>query len=433
MAIPIRNLPVIQNWSCHLCGGCCTDYWVPVTDAERVKIAAQGWSELPDFLGKPLFKRYGGWWKFWNRRYRLNHRESDRCVFLSDQGLCRIHEKFGEAAKPFACQLYPYILVPVGDHYRISLRFACPSATANKGRPVADQADELKAYARKLEEWERDQGHRVPLEGELAPPPLQGRQTVGWADLRIFVEAFLVILRGEGERGEGESMTRKLLKCLTLLRHCREANFEKISGHRLREFLDLLRKAADAETPRDLARWLRPGWIGRVLFRAFAAIYLRKDQGVRRGVSARGRFFLMLAMAKMSFGIGKLPRLQGGLPDRTFSDLEEPSGPLPPEAEALLQRYYAVKVESFQFCGTPFYDLPFWEGFQALMLTYPLIRWLARGYRDLDPTAAVAKAINVIDENYGYSPFLGSYRQRLALRILAFRHDLERLIAWYGR
>jgi lysine-N-methylase len=428
MAAPIRRLSVIQNWSCHVCGNCCSDYWVPVTAAERDRIDKQGWSQLPEFQGVPLFKRYGAWWKFWNKRYRLNHRAGDRCVFLSDKGLCRIHEKFGEAAKPFACQLYPYVLVPVGNHYRVSMRFACPSAVANKGRPLAEQHDELKRYAQLLEEWERGEGHRVPRQGELPPPTLQDRQAVSWAELQQIVEALLVLIRDRRD-----SMTRRLLKCLAFVRLCREARFDKLGGGRLREFLDLMRRAADGETPDDPAHFASPGWIGRLLFRTFLAIYLRKDQGTRRGVSSHGRLFLILAMGRMAWGGGPLPRLQAGLPDKTFAEMERRDTALGREADELLERYYSIKVESFQFCGVAYYHYSFWEGFEALMLTYPLIRWLARGYAEHGPIASVEKAISVIDENYAYSPFLGSNRQRLALRILSFRGELERLIAWYGR
>src|SRR5207247_9454541 len=123
MPFPIRSLPVIQNYDCHACGNCCTDYWVPVSEEERRRIEAQNWQDDPALKGQELFVRFGPPWR---RRYRLNQGPGDRCIFLDEKGLCRIHAKFGIDAKPFACRLYPYILVPVGDHWRAVLRVALP-------------------------------------------------------------------------------------------------------------------------------------------------------------------------------------------------------------------------------------------------------------------------------------------------------------------
>src|SRR6476619_6180165 len=121
MAWPVKHLPVIQNWDCHACGQCCKEYEVIVTDAERERIAAQGWAGDPAVPPGPLFVRTG------SRRgglYRLNSKPDGACIFLQDNGMCRIHAKFGSAAKPLACQVYPDVFVPVGDHWRIGVRFA---------------------------------------------------------------------------------------------------------------------------------------------------------------------------------------------------------------------------------------------------------------------------------------------------------------------
>src|SRR5438552_13351854 len=144
MAWPVRHLPVLQNWDCHGCTNCCRKFIVHVTDEERRRIAEQGWESEPELGGVPLFAREGPWWA---RRHHLTHQPDGACVFLSEQGRCRIHERFGADAKPLACRLYPFILVPAGDHWRVGLRFACPSAAANKGRVLAAHAHDLDRYA----------------------------------------------------------------------------------------------------------------------------------------------------------------------------------------------------------------------------------------------------------------------------------------------
>ena len=42
MSLPIRHLPVLQNWDCHVCGSCCKEYLVTITDEERRRIEAPG-------------------------------------------------------------------------------------------------------------------------------------------------------------------------------------------------------------------------------------------------------------------------------------------------------------------------------------------------------------------------------------------------------
>src|SRR3954453_15863722 len=100
MALPIRHLPVLQNWDCHVCGTCCKEYQVTLSDDERRRIEAQGWTPA-DLDGRAPFVRHG-WWK---KRYTLNHRPDGSCVFLSDKGRCRIHERHGYEAKPLPCRL----------------------------------------------------------------------------------------------------------------------------------------------------------------------------------------------------------------------------------------------------------------------------------------------------------------------------------------
>ncbi len=425
MAFPLKNLPLVQNWDCHSCGHCCTDYWVPVTDEERRRIEEQGWAELAEFQGLPLFVKYGKWGR---RKYRLNQRDGDRCVFLSEQGRCRIHEKFGMEAKPLACQMYPYVLVPSGNHWRVGVRFACPSAAANKGRPVADQLADLKRLARAFEKWKVPGSRSFDRIDEWPVPALSGGQSVSWADLQHFVDVLLTLLQNRGD-----PFPRRMLKCLALARECRQGRFDKLSGDRLRELLAQLFATVNAQVPRDLGRLPRPGWIGRILFRTTLSIYLRKDQGRRRGVSARGRLALIVPAWKLLRGKGRIPRLQTGLPDKTFAELEVPAGPWSAEAEEALERYYSVKVQSLQFCGGTFYDLSFWDGFEALALTLPVIYWLMRGFQEHGPSEAAYRAISVVDEHFGFNPFLGKFRQRLGTRILAFRQELDRLVAWYSQ
>ena len=39
----------------------------------------------------------------------------------------------------------------------------------------------------------------------------------------------------------------------------------------------------------------------------------------------------------------------------------------------------------------------------------------------------------MVDDNFGFNKLLGLGRQKFALRLLANRGELPRLVAWYGR
>jgi lysine-N-methylase len=409
----------VQNWDCHQSGDCCKQYQVEVTAEERERIEAQGWADEADFRGVALFQAQG--W-LGGRQYYLNHRADGSCVFLSPEGRCRIHERFGAAAKPLPCRLFPFILVPAGDHYRVGIRFACPSAAENKGRALSAHSGELRDFAAQLELRE---GVAPP---RTEPPRLQGRQRVDWPDLLRFVEAFTKLVRNPADRIE-----RRLRKCLALANLCRQATFDVVTGPRLSEFLDLMSGGLEKEVPADPAALARPGWTGRLLFRQALALYTRQDRGPNRGPASFGRLRLFRAAWRYARGRGEVPRLHARSPQTTFERAEQPAGPLPPEAEALLERYYLIKVGSLQFCGVTNFHMPVWEGLESLLLTFPILMWLRRGLSHLPPVPALTRALSIVDDNFGYHPVLGSTRLRWALRLLTRSGELERLIAWYSR
>jgi lysine-N-methylase len=135
-------------------------------------------------------------------------------------------------------------------------------------------------------------------------------------------------------------------------------------------------------------------------------------------------------------GVGEIPRLHGLIPETTFAHAELPAGPLSAASDALLTRYYHIKIESLQFCGPNNFHRPFWIGLDSLLLTFPAILWLSRvltveGMRSRDE--AIELAVRIVDDSFGFNKLLGSGRQAWATQVLADRGELERLIAWYGR
>jgi lysine-N-methylase len=423
MTFPLRHLPVVQNWDCHVCGSCCKEYKVGITDEERQRIESKDWNDDPVVDGAPLFRRSG---HFWKRRYRLNHREDGSCVFLSSEGRCRVHERFGYETKPLACRMFPFVLVPAGDHWRVGIRYACPSAADNKGRTLDAHEDSIRKLAAELAKREGLEDR--PDSRRLALPRLQRGQRVDWPDVFRFVKALLSLLRDRKDH-----IDRRLRKCLALAEQCRQARFDALQGARLAEFLDVISCGLENEVPADPAAVAPPTWVGRMLFRQMVAVFTRKDYGPNRGLTRQGRSALLGAAWRFGLGRGPVPRLHNLVPETTFEAIESASGKLMPPAEEMLERYYTTKVDSLQFFGATNFGIPFWDGLEMLALTLPIILWVTRSLSGLPQLEAVSRALTIVDDHFGFNPALSTRRHRVSLGLLARTGDLSRLTAWYAR
>lgn len=417
------ELPVMQNWSCHNCSGCCRQHEIEITSEEHQRILAQNWNSADGIPpGQPVVEKMSG--MFGKKRYRLAHQPDGACVFLDERGLCRIHAKFGEAAKPLPCRVYPYTFHPSGKGVTISLRFSCPSAVANKGRPVAQQTKELREIAQLV----------VPRGAENSPPPRVNRRAqVSWSDFRRFVDAL------EGDIADSSvPLAVRLARTLLWTQLVREAKFDKLSGSRISEFLDLIRRAAAHELPAWPEAVAEPTPLGKSTFRSLAAIYARKDTAASVRAGWVGRWKLLRAIVRFVRGVGDIPVLQQGFVEVPFAALEQPFGPPSPEIDDLMTRYFQVKIRGLHFCGRGFYDLSFAEGVHFLVLMWPvtmwLARWLAAGENRTRVTIEdVSKALAVADHNQGFSPMLGQGNSRRRVQLLQSTGDLPRFCFWYAR
>jgi lysine-N-methylase len=317
------------------------------------------------------------------------------------------------------------VLIPAGDHWRVGMRFACPSAAENKGRAIREHAESLREFADLLA---RREGLDGKPEGALRPPRLQGRLRLDWPDLLRLVHTLSMILRNPKDR-----MERRLRKCLALAELCKQARLDHIKGKRFDELMQLLALSLEDQVPIEPSALPPPSWVGRVLFRLAVAIFTRKDHGPDSGLARQGRRALLGAAWRFAVGRGSVPRMHRKIPETTFEQVETAAGPLPADVEAILERYYTIKVESLQFCGAANLRLPVWEGLEVLSLTFPMLMWVMRTMRDLPPAVAVTRALTIVDDHFGFNPVLGTLRQRLSFRILSATGQFQRLIAWYAR
>ena len=418
MALSLE-LPVVQKWSCHNCGGCCRQHLIEISDAERERIQRQGWAasgEIGDHEPVVPLSR-------WPKRWRLNHTPEGACVFLTDEGLCRIHAKFGEAAKPLACRVYPYAFHPsVDGRVAVSLRYSCPSVVANRGATSQAASAEIRRLANEVVLTETT---------DIPPPAVSAKERLDWKAVGRIVNHL-----DASFAESSEDFLRSLLGTIFWMSLLDQSRFDKLQGERFEEFLSLIRPAAAGEVPADLDEFTEPTRAGRLMFRSILGQYARLETVADLEHPWQARLRNLRGLARMSRGAGMLPELRDELQAVPFEQLEEPFG-WPESADELFTRYLRTKIRGMHFCGSAFYHWPVTEGFFALALVVPITlymaRWLAAGEGRTKLTDEdLARALAMVDHHHGYSPTLGGPSARRRIRLLA-QGDLPKLCVWYAR
>lgn len=440
MARPGVILPILQNWSCHNCGGCCREHQIVITPEEKQRIDKQKWKPADGVVDdRPLIVAHGD-------RFRLNHQADGACVFLDEQGLCRIHAKFGEAAKPLACRAYPYAVHPSGNSVTVSLRFSCPSVVQNLGEPVAQQRKNLEALAQEI----------VPSNytAPKAPPFGSGQQLLTWPDVTLllaFIERGLSV-------GKASFVTR-LLRVSGWLELLEQTPGDALRGDPLGRLLPALHEASVRAFPDDAAPLLKPTSIARTMFRQFVAQLLRHDTELTARGGLMERLRLLSDGVRFTLGRGRVPEMADPISVRvafsrataksmdsstesnhmpTFSQLEGEFGGRNAEFDELFVRYFRVKLQGLHFCGAAFYEMSFIDGFRSLALMYPATLWVARmrATRAGRTTVAlpdVQAALATVDHNFGYSPALAMAGSKKRIRQLAKMQQINPLCSWYSQ
>lgn len=419
------ELPTLQNWSCHNCSGCCRQHGIFITDDEKARIEGQNWSSADGVDSDlPVVVKAKG---HPGRPWRLAQQADGACVFLNEQGLCRIHAKFGEAAKPLACRIYPYAFHPAGKKVAVGLRFSCPSVVKNLGRPIRAQLADLKTLASDV----------VPEHATSAPAP----EIV--AGTRREWPEFLTLNRALDDTfaDPGAPFLANLLRALTWVGLVEQSRLNLVAGVRIEDYLRAIRNAAAHDNPADvrplLPRVAPPSAAGRVQFRQLAGVYVRQDTfAAARGL--RARIKLLQNILRITRGEGNVPAIRPPFKELPFAQLEQPFGELPDGGEEILTRYYRVKIQSLHYCGPAFYDRSFVEGFYSLALVYPCVLWIARWHaasagRSSLVVDDLVEALASVDHHHGYNRALGSWSAGRRVKNLMQLGDVLKLCAWYSR
>lgn len=288
--LPVRLLPVAEHWDCHGCGICCRHAIIPLSNEEYQRIRGQGWDKDAELAGRRLFVRMF----LWKAQYRLAHRPDGFCVFLSPEGRCRIHEKFGPEAKPLICRMFPYQLVPLNRFAYLTLRHNCPSVISRQGRSLGEQEDSW----RPLVETDRFRVHSAP------PPPLTAAYRGSWNQFLHVANCIERLLTDERY-----PMVRRLAHTVAfaqLLDRCRLA---QLDAERFGDLIGLLEGGVTKEVAQFFDERFPPHRTSQLVFRRCLIEYYRLHPGYRLETSWRGRLNWILTSWSMAIGRGKIPAL----------------------------------------------------------------------------------------------------------------------------
>lgn len=411
------DLPLIQNWSCHNCGGCCKQHVIEITDAEKKRIEGQGWGSDAELSDVDVIQTRGD-------THRLGHQPDGSCVFLNDEGLCRIHAKFGEPAKPLACRIYPYAFHPAGEDIAVSLRFSCPSVVENKGRAVDAQLSEIRELARDV----------VPKDFRSVDPPLvKPGEQLQWDDVLQIVYMFDAVFAEEAPT------LVSVLRSLQIADTLETARLGNLTPGQLTELLQLIAQETLSGIDDIPAEAPKPKSVSRRHMRMLVAQYTRQDTMAEAAKGFSGYWQRFRTSIAFTRGKGQVPAVRSEFQPATFAAINEPfTFEDAATIDEIMQRYFRVKLQGIHFCGAAYYHAPLIEGLRSLMLVWPSVMWLARWRavgegRGVVSAQDVVTALTIVDHNHGYSEVLGLRSSRLRVSLLARMGQLQPLCLWYSR
>lgn len=253
MELPVIRIAGEERWDCQACGICCRGSIVLLSETDLQRIRDQRWEDDPVQAGQAYLERDARA----SGKFRLKQRPDGCCVFLTEAGRCRIHEKFGFEAKPHVCQMFPLQLIPREKHALLTLRRACPSAAADEGRTLTEHLPEVQ---------------RLMKEGELkiALPDRETTAQPAWKQANRVMAA--------GARIFGDARfppVRRVVHALLFARLLDRARLTKLDDAKTGELISMLESSVIGEANPHFADRKPPSALGGLLFRLTVAEYIR--------------------------------------------------------------------------------------------------------------------------------------------------------------
>lgn len=145
-AVPFL-IPDGLRFSCSLCGSCCTGVNVgPVTEDVVIEDRIEELARTRPYKRSMFFSMFSD--KTENDVLICESRNGS-CIFLDAKGLCEIHGRWGEAAKPRVCRLFPFQFVLTPKGIAVGLQMECRDILkASRGQLLSEQTEGLRQLIR---------------------------------------------------------------------------------------------------------------------------------------------------------------------------------------------------------------------------------------------------------------------------------------------
>ena len=378
-------ISALQNYSCKMCGLCCRRFLVLLTPEERARIASKDWSDLTD-VPKEFSERKNGWLYF--------KRCSRGCVFVGEDGACRMHARYGFDFKAFTCRGYPFNIVSTfPGEVSVLARMDCPAVLENFGKPIRQQRADIE---RLVSEMRFGSGF---TELQLA-----GLERKAVERLRDFAVEIL---------DDKESTVPLRMRMLMLF----AKRVEQLGSlfmndfETMKEVYPTLKGTLRAEAV-ELPRW-RVSAPLRALFRQRLVAYCRRDEEALT-VTPWHRVRQAWNIARLVLGWGNLRSISQEHPDFPLRKLDLFScAPLEFEEGAFstFLRFMNVRLECLQFFGVAYYGTDIFSGLRALCLTFSIVLAFAKVHSAARGAASISAedmdyGVFAMDHCHGRQPFL---------------------------
>ena len=411
-----------------------------LTDTDLQKLHEQGWKER---LGQEYVVQFRG--HSW-----LKQTDDGACVFLGDNGLCKVHAEFGLEAKPLACQFFPFMLSPNVRDTHVGISFACGSVVASKGAELESHRGDVRRMSELL-----------PVSAPM-PVQLQGKMIASESEVATIETAL-----------DGWLCKKNILPALRyqglawLITSLLQANLGNVRGEKLRQLVTTLSNAVEQELP--LLDWPEPTPRAWKLLRQ--AVFTRIEDPKIGDLLKRGRVASVFGQwsrsRKWAAGRGITPQT-AGFSSIDFARFESTAGVFAnqvdgdgqpqmtpvhdasthslaaqscavmlqqPDAAAmddLLQRWIRATILGGRAWGSGLYGLPIDQGLGLIMVNLLTALWLARFHAAgrgaqhvslLDLQVAVGR----VDRTSGRAVWLATAGERLRVKWLSHSDSLRLL------
>ena len=391
------ELTETQKFTCSCCAHCCRGFLVPVTQKERNAIAdLRDWpSELKVqqiYIRTQLAGPAG---------YALAKRPDGRCVFLDSDNLCLIHKRYSPAAKPIACQLYPFVFTPTADQLPIALRFDCPAVCKNQGQLLTEYQQQLQTFADQL----------IPKNANFPIPNITPKRTITAKNFIVVNNAVLKIIISNAI-----PLNIRLHWLASFIDHLLKLNWKNVTEKELPEILDMLRTGLFVELANYHPDFKQLTGRAKKHFSQYLFILSQPSQNPTLkppGIfnTLRGRIKQARVMTAFSNSNAQLPQTHPDWPSCKIAELEKSFGPITSDIDSLLTRFFTNRVATFNYCGPNLYNYSIIQGLQTLIIATAAAAYLMRIYaikanRAFLVLSDIQSVLKILDGNLGYAKAL---------------------------